>query len=454
MKRKSLFLISTLTFLSSILTPPSLVHAQITYNGEQYYTAADLLAIGQEVEAAKIAECGENYDFWCGQDVLENLFMTDAKYQIYDVFQHGNLVFSAINPDAHTAKVIYRDKDDMFWGGEPRSYDLAKLCLYWLDPSIDTFDNSILEKYIKNIEDGTYDSDKIHVLFFGNQTSDFEWLTPNQESTMPLNDVGHSENHLLRFYTKSNGESFGIFDFSDCFNGPYEDGMECTKIYGKDMTYLIAPKIWQEVAEVEPDPEVDPEPEQPEPEQPEQPGQSEEPEGPENPELPEDPEELEQTEGRENPEDPEEPKESEDSVEPGQPNPTAEEPEPVIKEEPLTLDSETPEPVVSTELTPDPEPASEQPEQTEPDPERIISAEIKPLGVVASASAEPKAETSVKLPLSASSNASHEVYNDATTADNIAEEGTDDFPWWLIAMATSVAFLAIWLLIPARRKKE
>lgn len=430
MKRKSLFLISTLTLFGSFCNLPK-VHAEIVYNNQNYYTASDLIKIGEEVENFKIAECGENYDFWCGQDAFEQLFMSDIKYQIYDMFQHGNLTFSAINLSDRTAKIIYRDKDDMFWG-EPMSYNLEELYLYWLDPSIDTFDNSILEKYIDDIRNNIYDSSKVHVLFSGNQASDFEWLTPNQESTVELNDVGYDENHLLRFYARSNGESFGIFDYSGCFSGPYEDGMECAKIYGKDMMYLVAPKTWQGPAEpeepevVESEPMIEPiepvvEPEKPEPEEP-----------------------IESESGSGTPAAPEEPECSEEPIQPKEPIKVEESEEPVEEKDPVGFGQidqvATEEKVELIAVSEESEPATSATAATT----TTAAFDEAPISMV-----EPKVESDIKLPTTASTH--KENYN---ISQNEGNENDATFPWWLVVVATLATFLAIWLLVPARKKRQ
>lgn len=450
MKRKSLFLISTLTLLSGFCNLPK-AHAEIVYNNQSYYTASDLIEIGEEVENFKIAECGENYDFWCGQDVFDRLLMSDIKYQIYDMFQHGNITFSAINLGDHTAKVIYRDKDDMFWG-EPMSYALEELYLYWLDPSIDTFDNSILEKYIDDIRNNIYDSSKVHVLFSGNQASDFEWLTPNQESVVELNDVGYDANHLLRFYAKSNGESFGIFDYSGCFSGPYEDGMECAKIYGKDMMYLVAPKTWQEPAgsegsKTEPEP-ISEEPEEPEVAEPEPVTEPAEPVEPEKLE----PEELIELESESEPESEpeivesiEQTTEPEEPVQPEEPTKVEElEEEPVEEKDPVGFGQidqvATEEKVELIAVSEESEPATSATAATT----TTVAFDEAPISMV-----EPKAESDIKLPTTAS--AHEENYNISQNEEN---ENDAAFPWWLVVAATLATFLAIWLLVPARKKKQ
>lgn len=458
MKRKSLFLISTLILLGNFCNLPK-AHAEIIYNNQSYYTAADLIQIGEEVENFKIAECGENYDFWCGQDAFEQLFMSDTKYQIYDMFQHGNITFSAINLSNHTARIIYRDKDDdMFWG-EPTSHDLEELYLYWLEPSIDTFDNSILEKYIDDIRNNIYDSSKVHVLFSGNQASDFEWLTPYQESTIELNDVGYDGNHLLRFYAKSNGESFGIFDYADCFSGPYEDGMECTNIYGKDMMSLVAPKTWQDpIVSEEPEPEPIPEPEpepisEPEPE----PAPEPEPEEPITSELDlepeEEPVELEQTDLKPEIEpEPssddseitsaifEEPEHLEELVQPEKSS-VAQIEEPVEEKDSVGFGQISQVVEEKVELIT----VGEEPESTSVATTATMTVKFDE---ASTATAEPKAETNVESPTTANTSGEGHIVNQGEENENETL-----FPWWLVVVATLLAFLIVWLFVPARKKK-
>lgn len=225
MKKKPLFLISTLTIFSGFsCLASSPAHAEVVYNGKTYYTLFE-----------------------------------------YTDFQPGGLSIAAINPYENAARFLFRDQDEMmsFMDPDARS-ELTEAYLYWLDPSIDTNKTNILKTYIASIRDNTYDSDKIHLVFAGNQPSDFEWLTPNQESTVTLSDAGLN-NGSLRLYSRSSmfGESFGIVNFAGCLSSLGE-GEECTVVYGEDIFGGFIPTVPQ-VAEPVVEPESEPEPIEPEP---------------------------------------------------------------------------------------------------------------------------------------------------------------------------------------------
>lgn len=233
MKRNVLFFILIFTLLNSLLRNP--VNAEIIQDDETYYTYSDLMEIDKEVEAFKTSECGEDYEYLCGEDAFyDKLYFTDKKYQLYDGYSRGSLFFDSFNPGQNTAKIIYRDKDDMSWWDNKR-YDLTELYLYWLDSSIDIENATVLSEYIDAIKDNTYDPEKVHVLFAGNKPSDFGWLKIEEVSTIPLNsEAGYSKTQKIRFHAVSNGNSYGFFDLPECLNSEnYEDGMECTRVYGE-----------------------------------------------------------------------------------------------------------------------------------------------------------------------------------------------------------------------------
>ncbi len=257
MKRNVLFFILTFTLLNSLLQNP--VNAEIIQDDEIYYTYSDLMEIDKEVEAFKTSECGEDYEYLCGEDAFyDKLYFTDKKYQLYDGYSRGSLFFDSFNPSQNTAKIIYRDKDDMSWWDNKR-YDLTELYLYWLDSSIDIENAVALNEYIETIKNDTYDPEKVHVLFAGNKLSDFGWLKIGEVSTIPLNsEAGYSKTQKIRFHAVSNGNSYGFFDLPECLNSEnYEDGMECTRVYGERRMAVFPTALPVEAPEVvtaEPEP--------------------------------------------------------------------------------------------------------------------------------------------------------------------------------------------------------
>lgn len=394
MKRKSLFLISTLTLLGGLVSPPK-TYADVVYDGVSYYTVPDILAIGEEIEALKIAECGEDYDYECGREVADRLMFEsgEQRYMAYDLVQHSHLIFSSINPNLNTMTIHYRDEDDeMFrWTGIKERYDMKELYLYWLDPAIDTDYTHILQGHINSIKDGTYNPELVHVLFAGYSAADFEWLTPNVDSTIPLSsEAGYSKTQPIHFHAVTNGNSYGNVDIRECLNSDnYEDGLDCVKIIDKiDASWRFIPMLPQSEPQ-EPDaedtdvtdepeetegsdaPEETTEPETPEeldkPEISEEPAdepektdeESKEPEVPEIPESPESPETPEMPEPLEEPEDLDEPKDS------GKPEDISgsEEFEP-IEEEPEVIEE-------SEVVEEKPEVAEEESEVVEKEPEIV-----------------------------------------------------------------------------------
>ncbi len=272
MKRKSLFLISTFTFLNIISCLQNPVHAEVVYNDKTYYTLADLLKIEEEVEVAKISECGENYDYDCGEDVFWRLYQTSEKYKAYGSIKYSNMVFSAINPSENTAKFFYRDTDPMFPEEANRRYELEELYIYWLDPAIDLPTTYGYGQYADMIRNNTYNPDEVHVLFKGDQPSDFDWLTPNQESVIKFNENSvYSSTQELRIYAKSNGYSYGVINgFATCLaSDEYKDGKECTKIYDGNTAPFFIPLAIESVepevgsSDIIAESEINPEPDTP-----------------------------------------------------------------------------------------------------------------------------------------------------------------------------------------------
>ena len=425
MKRKSLFLISTLTLLGSFFYPLSSVRAEIIYNDKTYYTVSDLIEVGQEVEAAKIATCGEDYDYWCGEDVFfDQFFSVDAKYRAYDMFQHSSLTITAIDPYTNTAKIFYKDKDDMSWGGN-HSYELQEFYLYWLDPSIDTDWTDVLDIYIDEIKSKTYDPEIVHVLFSGNQASDFEWLTPNEESTFELNpEAGYSTTQTVHFHAISNGASYGRFNLQECLSSPnHEDGMECAKVYGDEDTSLIS-KIPQS-DELEEPHDVNEEPDQGGDNGQGEPGQ---------------PNDSELTDPEISPE---------TNLEPTDPNPeqNEEQPELVEEERPECLPEEPTEPIIeSAESTRPAEPKESEPKQSMArseqsiEPESILKSEaiiLKP-----EFASEPKEETS--------ENTGINILAPDTGVAKREKSQQGSFLWPIAVIATEIALVAVCIIIKNR----
>ena len=386
--------------ISAPLFSSNSVNAEIVKNDRTYYTFSDFIKIDEEVEAFKIAECGENYDYWCAEDAFyEKFYQADKKYQVYDAYHRGSLTFDSFNPAQNTAKILYRDKDDMFWF-DPNSYELTELYLYWLDPTIDTEHTRPLNTYIDAIKDSIYDPEKVHVLFAGNKPADFEWLTINELSVLNLNpDAGYSKTQPIHFHAVSNGKSYGRFDLHKCLSSEdYEEGMECTRVYS-DQDMSVFP-IRLEIAITEPESLAEPE-------------KSAEPETVLEPEILSEPETIAKSEFI------------------AEPEPTIE-PE-IIKAPGLNL-NQAPILALKPEVS---KPEVSKPEVSKPDT-------LKP------DFSEPETTISDEVPLP--------IANSALTSDEkpktMRNNREIDFPWPLLILTIFASIFAIWLIIPTKKQKK
>lgn len=458
MKRKSLFFISTLALFGSIYSPPK-TYAEVIYDDKTYYTVSDILNIGEEVEKAKIAECGENYDFECGREITDRLMFEsgEQKYMLYDLVQHSHLIFSSFNPSQNTAAINYRDEDDeMFrWTGVKERYEMKELYLYWLDPAIDTEYVHILQWHIDSIKDGTYDPSLVHVLFAGYNAADFEWLTPNENSTIPLNsEAGYSKTQPIHFHAVTNGNSYGNVDIRECLNSDsYKDGMDCVKIINKDdavsrfVPILLQPESQESDIE---DTDVTDEPEMPE--------------FPETPEILEpldEPKDSDESKSSDEPEDIGRSEEFETKEEPG----VAEEKTKTVEEDTESTEEKDEPAQEPNEATRETNPIKEkEPEfvQESVNPETASTADVvavatsvaKSNPVIATNSPEEarvlsnstvNAQDSLELP---TSNIPDENEN------NPVENKRGGFLWWTVAIITAASFLIIWFIVPAKKKRK
>ena len=261
-KKFSIPILSTL-IAGLILSPAEIASAAISDRGSIWWSVPELLEYYQEVEAERIATCGEDFD--CNMNFEFDYYEKSEKYRALHNILEGQIWVTAINPTDETIRVVFYDEDMMLKRmGIEEHLELEHLYFGWFEE----WNGQIYSYDHDSFTNGTTPGS--HPLY-DSTVEDLSLITPWEEVELSVaggnlidNPTGKIDYAAFAKDNKFNAQ--GHFDYSSCLSAPdYQEGAECTMYVSGDQGFSYFPPresivIVDEPVDVEPEPAAEPEP--------------------------------------------------------------------------------------------------------------------------------------------------------------------------------------------------
>lgn len=232
MRKLPIFIIPIL-ILSFICSPVQPTFAAISDLGTTWWSVAELLEFYPEVEASRIATCGD--DFECNMNFEFDYYERSDKYRALQNLLNGQIWVTSINPAAETISVLFFDDDMMLKRmGIQERIELEYLYFGW-------FDEKNNQDYYHNYESLTGPAKGLRLLYvYNSEMGDVNVIVPWQETKLSAaggnlidNTTGKINYSAFAKYNMFNAH--GSFDYSSCLRAEdYIHGAECRLMISGD----------------------------------------------------------------------------------------------------------------------------------------------------------------------------------------------------------------------------
>ncbi|MBQ3445764.1 hypothetical protein IJG29_03530, partial [Candidatus Saccharibacteria bacterium] len=265
MKRISLFLISTLTFLANfgglLAKPAAAVVDHTPVKG--YWTVEEMEEFAAEIAPALDAACPSGSYPGCKNQYLFKKGETDKIYRALQYYQSNRTLIKAFNPGNNTIRVNVRAVSAM--NAEYGIFDPEDVVDLYI---IRTDKNYVTGNIPKSVKEG---DPKVYVVYNGQQSENGDtagWFPMDTDVTLRAEDLTIDNDYYTSFIVHAHMGTYGdvtYWHYDEINPSEYIEGMEYRLVFTATshkyiLTEALDAPIFNEPTTVDPEQTIDPEP--------------------------------------------------------------------------------------------------------------------------------------------------------------------------------------------------